>query len=66
MIALKSINRASLRRSSLGLPRNMYICPLLPRMVILRGLAKDRMTSISSKNSVGVHYEPRTTIDWRA
>lgn len=51
MIVLKSIKRASFRRSSLGFPRNMYICPLLPLIVIFRGFAKERMTSISSKIS---------------
>jgi len=51
MIELKSMRRASLRRSSFGFPKNMYVWPLLPVMVILRGLARDLMTSISSWNS---------------
>jgi hypothetical protein len=51
MMALKSISLASLRKSSFGFPRNMYTWPLLPRMVILRGLAKERIISMSSKNS---------------
>lgn len=29
----------------------MYVCPFDPRIVIFRGFASDRMTSISSENS---------------
>lgn len=52
MMALKSINRASLRRSSFGLPKKTYVCPSLPIIVSLRGRAIERMISISSMNSV--------------
>jgi hypothetical protein len=52
MTPLKSIKRASLRRSSFGLPRYMYVLPLLPYIVTLRGLASDFMSSISSAHSV--------------
>jgi hypothetical protein len=52
MILLRSMMRASFRRSSFGFPRNMYTWPLLPRIEILRGLARDCMTWISSANSV--------------
>ena len=47
----RSINRASLRRSSLGFPKNAYIWPSEPWIVIFFGCAKEDMTSISSKNS---------------
>ena len=65
MMALKSINRASFRRSSLGLPRNMYVCPFDPRIVILRGFASERMISISSENSTDHGKHPQTKKKWR-
>jgi hypothetical protein len=50
MIELKSMSLASFLRSSFGLPRNAYVWPSLPWMVILRGFASDFMTSTSSEN----------------
>lgn len=49
MIELKSMSLASFLKSSFGLPRNAYVWPLLPWMVILRGFASDFMTSTSSE-----------------
>lgn len=53
MIELKSIKRASFLKSSLGLPRNIYLFPLLPSIVIFLGFASDFITSISSWKAVG-------------
>lgn len=46
----KSISRPSFRRSSF-LPRKVYVWPLLPLTDIFFGLAKEFMTSTSSKNA---------------
>lgn len=52
MMELNSISRASFLRSSLGFPKKVYVWPSVPRIDIFRGLARDRITSISSKNSM--------------
>jgi len=51
IIELNSINLASFRRSSFGFPKKVYVCPSVPRIEIFLGLARDRIISISSKNS---------------
>lgn len=51
IIELNSINLASFLRSSFGFPKKVYVCPSVPRIDIFLGLARDRIISISSKNS---------------
>lgn len=46
IIALNSINRASLRRSSFGLHKKLYRWPSLPRIVIFRGFCNELMMVI--------------------
>lgn len=51
MMVLKSMRRASFRKSSFGFAISMYFCPSDALIVILRGLAIDLMMSTSSSIS---------------
>ena len=51
MILLKSMSRASLRRSSFGLTRNGYFTPSVPRTMIFLGFCIEFMTSTSSSKA---------------
>ena len=48
IIVLKSISRASFRRSSCGLHKNGYLLPSLPRRTSFFGRCKEGITSIRS------------------
>jgi hypothetical protein len=52
IIPLKSITRASFRRSSVGLQSKLYFCPLSPMSEIFFGRTSELITSTSSLNSI--------------
>lgn len=62
MMALKSISRASLRRSSFGFAIIVCRCPLDDTMVMRRGLASDFMISTSSSMPENISCIERGTL----